>query len=84
MEEFCPILDTGPLSIACIANIFLNISKKAHSLQQSLAPETGMNPEKVTNVTAVGVCSTQTPICCFLLEDLQCPSTLDAANHHEG
>lgn len=41
-----------------------------------------MNPEKVTNITAVGVCNTPTPI--FLLEDLQCPSTLDAAHHPEG
>jgi hypothetical protein len=54
-----------------------------HSLQKSLAPETGTNSEKISDITAIRVYSTGSTIYyhLFLLDNCHCPSTIDAANH---
>lgn len=78
------VLDTGPSSVACIANIFSNNSKLETLPSEASSTRIGTNPRKVTNTSAVGLCSPQTPGCGFLLGTLQCPGTPDAENHHEG
>lgn len=56
--------------VLCLLQTFLETFQHwQHSLQKSLAPEsveTGTNPEKGTNVTALGGFGAQTPICYFL------------------
>lgn len=52
-------------------------------MQKSLAPETGTNSEKISDITAIRVYSTGSTIYyhLFLLDNCHCPSTIDAANH---